>query len=354
MGREAMGALRTMEDAGAATRSAGSGEGGANGAGERAGTKAPGYLRLYREGRLAKRAAALRRILSRCVLCPRRCGVNRNRGELGMCGTGGGLKVAAVSIHPWEEPPISGTRGSGTIFFSGCTLQCIFCQNYPISQMGAGRPMTARELAQAMLKLQAGGAHNINLVTSTHQMAGFVEALELAVAMGLHLPIVYNTSGYESTATLRLLKGIVDIYLPDIKYADSETALRYSNCADYVRFNRSALLEMWRQVGPLETDADGVARRGMIVRHLVLPGGAAGTKASFHFLAERLGRDLWVSLMNQYFPAHKAPHTPPLDRKVTEEEYESAFQILSRLEFDNGFIQTCSTGDEVDGLVKTQ
>jgi putative pyruvate formate lyase activating enzyme len=181
-----------------------------------------------------------------------------------------------------------------------------------------------------------------------------VEALALAVPMGLQLPIVYNTSGYETEATLRLLKGIVDIYLPDIKYAESEMALRYSNCADYVGFNRSALLEMWRQVGLLRTDNDGVACRGMIVRHLVLPGDAAGTRANFDFLAERIGPDLWVSLMNQYFPAHKALHTPPLDRKVTEEEYESAFQILSELEFDNGFIQTCSTGDEVDCLLKTQ
>jgi len=343
-----------MDETGEQVRRGGTGGSGTNGDGKPASAPEPGYMRLHREGRLSGRAAAMRRLLSRCVMCPRRCRVDRSRGELGVCGTGSGIEIAAVGIHLWEEPPISGTRGSGTVFFSGCALRCVFCQNYPISQMGVGRGFSARELAEAMLELQAGGAHNINLVTSTHQMAGFLEALVLAVPLGLRVPIVYNTSGYETEETLRLLNGIVDIYLPDIKYSDPRTALRYSGCADYVAFNRRALLEMWRQVGPLQTNGDGVACRGMMVRHLVLPADAAGTRGSFAFLAEHIGPELWVSLMNQYFPAHKALNLPPLDRKVTDEEYGDAFRVLSELEFENGFTQTCSTGDEVDCLPKMQ
>ncbi len=272
--------------------------------------------------------------------------MNRNAGQMGACGTDGRLKVAAINIHPWEEPPISGTRGSGTIFFSGCTLRCIFCQNYPISQLGVGREMTARELASSMLQLQSKGAHNINLVTPTHQAAGFVEALALAVPEGLRIPVVYNTSGYESIETLRLLEGVVDVYLPDIKYSSPQASLAYSGRDDYVGHNRAALLEMWRQVGPLKVDREGIATRGMVVRHLVLPGNLAGTAESLKFLADHLGSELWVSLMNQYFPAHEALRTPPLDRKISEEEYESAFQISCDLGLHNGFVQMCSEEEE--------
>ena len=197
---------------------------------------------------------------------------------MGACGVDARPKVAAVSIHPWEEPPISGTRGSGTIFFSGCTLKCLFCQNYPISQLGVGRTMGVEELAEGMLTLQRKGAHNLNLVTATHQMAAVVQALLLAIPRGFRLPLVHNGSGYERVEVLELLDGIVDIYLPDIKYADPKVAQRCSGRSDYVAYNRRALLEMWRQVGPLKVDADGIACRGLLVRHLVLPEDLSGTR----------------------------------------------------------------------------
>jgi len=281
-------------------------------------------------------------LLSSCALCPRQCKVNRKAGDVGACGVDARPKVAAVNIHLWEEPPISGTRGSGTIFFSGCTLKCVFCQNYPISQLGVGRPMSAEKLAQEMLALQWKGAHNINLVTASHQMAAVVEALCLAITCGFRLPLVYNTSGYDRVEILRLLEGIVDIYLPDIKYADPEVAQRCSNRADYVECNRLALLEMWRQVGPLKVGPDGIAYRGMLIRHLVLPEDLSGTADNLAFLAEKIGPEVWISLMHQYFPAHEAFHISPLNRKVTRREYEKAFSMVTRLGLENGFVQANS------------
>jgi putative pyruvate formate lyase activating enzyme len=299
----------------------------------------PAYLTLYEHGILAERAQLLDELLSSCLLCPRQCRVNRKAGQLGACGVDARPKVAAVNIHPWEEPPISGTRGSGTIFFSGCTLQCIFCQNYPISQLGVGRYMSVEELAKKMLTLQRKGAHNINLVTGTHQMAAVVKALLLAVRQGFSLPVVHNTSGYERVEILRLLEGIVDIYLPDIKYADSEVAQRCSSRADYVECNRLALLEMWRQVGPLKLDVEGIAYRGMLIRHLVLPEDLSGTADGLAFLAEQIGPEVWISLMHQYFPAHEAVHTPPFNRRVTKQEYERAFRMVTDFGLENGFVQ---------------
>jgi putative pyruvate formate lyase activating enzyme len=278
-------------------------------------------------------------VLSCCRLCPRQCRVNRRAGELGACGVDARPKVAAVNLHPWEEPPISGVFGSGTLFFSGCTLRCLFCQNYPISQLGVGRSMSVEDLAQAMLALQGKGAHNINLVTATHQMAGVVAALLEAIPLGFRLPLVHNTSGYERVEVLRLLEGIVDIYLPDIKYADSAAAEHCSRRSDYVEFNRAALIEMWRQVGPLKVDTAGIAYRGMLIRHLVLPEDLSATAGNLAFLAETFGQDVWVSLMHQYFPAHEALHIPPLNRKVTRDEYEKAFHNLTRLGLENGFVQ---------------
>ena len=307
----------------------------------------PGYVRLYENGVLAERARALEELLRSCVVCPRMCRVDRAAGEVGACGVDARPKVAAMSIHPWEEPPISGDRGSGTIFFSGCTLNCIFCQNYPISQMGVGRIMTVEDLAEGMLDLQTKGAHNINLVTSTHQMSAVVGALLLAVPEGLRLPIVYNTSGYERVETLRLLESIVDIFLPDIKYADPDAARFCSKRADYVEANRSALLEMWRQVGAISLDEDGIARKGMLIRHLVLPAGLSGTGESLTFIADHMGPGAWVSLMNQYFPAYKGLHTPPLQRKVTREEYEAALQVLAELNLENGFVQDVCEDESV-------
>ena len=306
----------------------------------------PSYLVLYHKGILAARVEELSARLACCDLCPRRCGVNRNAGQMGSCGVGPDPKVAAMSIHQWEEPPISGTRGSGTIFFSGCTLKCVFCQNYPISQLGVGRSITIEELAEGMMSLQKRGAHNINLVTPTHQMAAVAQAVLIAIPRGLRLPIVYNSSGFESLETLRLLDGIVDIYLPDMKYSDSQVARFCSGRGDYVEHNRRALVEMWRQVGNLRMDDQSMAYRGVLIRHLVLPGGLSGTRSSFSFLADRLGLDVWVSVMNQYFPAHKAHRLPPLDRKILREEYEAAFRILDELGLKNGFVQTYPDDEE--------
>jgi putative pyruvate formate lyase activating enzyme len=294
---------------------------------------------LLETGELLQRAEALEAKLEKCDLCPRRCGGDRKSGKTGFCGVGSLPRIASINLHLWEEPPISGSRGSGTIFFSGCTLKCIFCQNYPISQLGVGREMSVEELAAGMLDLQKKGAHNINLVTSTHQMAAVVRALETAAHRGLRIPLVYNSSGYESIETLRLLDGIIDVFLPDIKYSDPQTARKYSGAADYVSSNREALVEMWKQAGPIRTDSNGIAFKGMIVRHLVLPENLSGSGECFSFLRRRIGPQVWVSLMKQYFPANMGPHMPPLDRKTTEEEYEAAFAALTELGILNGFVQ---------------
>lgn len=269
------------------------------------------------------------------------CGVDRLAGERGFCRTGPEAVVAAVNVHPWEEPPISGTGGSGTVFFSGCTMGCVFCQNYPISQMGVGREMSTETLAEGMLGLQRKGVHNINLVTPTHQLPAFVRALRAAAERGLEVPVVYNTSGYERVETLRLLEGIVDVYLPDIKYDSPEAARFCSGVSDYVEVNRAALLEMRRQAGTLEMDDAGIVRKGLMIRHLVLPEGLSGTRECLAFVREKLGPETWISIMNQYFPAHRAFSLPPLDRKVTEEEYESALALLDEFGLENGFVQEC-------------
>lgn len=299
----------------------------------------PGYLKLSEQGLLSERVRIFEDILYRCVLCPRQCGANRHEGKVGACGVDAKPKVAAMSVHPWEEPPISGTGGSGTIFFSGCTLNCLFCQNYPISQMGVGRYLSVEELARGMLKLQQREAHNINLVTSTHQMPAVLAALLQAVPQGLSIPIVYNTSGYERIEILRMLEDVVDIYLPDIKYADGDAARFCSQREDYVGYNRPAILEMWRQVGELQTDEQGIAFRGLLVRHMVLPESLSGTSKCMGFLASEMGSSVWVSMMSQYFPAHKALQIPPLDRKPSAKEYREAFQTLIELGLSNGFVQ---------------
>ncbi len=299
----------------------------------------PGYLRLYRQGRLNDRVRWFSNQLHSCTLCPRRCRVDRAGGQQGFCKTGATATIAAVNVHPWEEPPVSGSRGSGTIFFTGCTLRCAFCQNFPISHLGIGREMSDQCLAAEMLRLERNGAHNINLVTATHQLPAFLNALVIAVEHGFHLPIVYNTSGYERVETLKRLEGIIDIYLPDIKYGSNESSRFCSGVSDYVEHNRKALKEMWRQVGPLRVDPDGIASRGMLVRHLVLPEDLAGTRDCLQFLKEDLGPDVWVSLMHQYFPAHRAWHKPPLDRKVTLGEYQRALEMLWELDLNEGFVQ---------------
>jgi putative pyruvate formate lyase activating enzyme len=297
------------------------------------------YLKLARNGSLRERAAQAVELLHSCTLCPNECRVNRTIHERGRCRSEAIPLISSYNVHFGEEPPLVGKRGSGTIFFTNCTMRCVYCQNYPISQLGHGKQYPVAKLARMFLKLQKYGCHNVNFVTPTHFVPQILQALEIAVNEGFHLPLVYNTSGYELLATLKLLDGIIDIYLPDIRYSDNAHARTYSKAENYVEHNRAALKEMYRQVGLLECDETGVARRGMIVRHLVLPENIAGSEEALQFLANELSPQLHVALMSQYFPAYNAPDYPPLDRKITTEEYEHLVHLYKRLGF-NGWIQT--------------
>ncbi len=300
----------------------------------------PSYLHLQATDELQCRIEAAYEILRHCTLCPRDCGVNRLAGEKGYCRAAAEPIVASWTAHPWEEPPISGTNGSGTIFFTHCTARCLFCQNYPISQLGVGQQVTVQRLAEMMLELQAHGCHNINLVTPTHFVPQILAALSVAIEGGLHLPLVYNSSGYEAVETLRLLDGVVDIYLPDAKYADDAVARRLSGFQGYVKANRSALRAMYHQVGAeLLLDEHGLAIRGMIIRHMVLPEGLAGTWQVLEWIACELSPFIHISLMAQYFPAHKAVGDPILGRKITSEEYFEALAAFDTLGLERGWRQ---------------
>jgi putative pyruvate formate lyase activating enzyme len=298
------------------------------------------YLALYRSGELRRRAREAMASLAACELCPHACKVDRLSGKHGVCRMAGDAVIASWNVHPWEEPPISGTRGSGTIFFSGCTGRCRFCQNYSISQMGYGNRVSIERFAGMMLELQRRGAHNINFVTPTHFAAHILAAVEVAAGWGLRIPLVYNTSGYERVDTLRLLDGVIDIYLPDIKYASDEIAKRLSGFPRYVEHDRLAVKEMLRQVGPqLLCDEEGVARRGMIIRHLVLPDGLADTPGVMRWIGGELSRDVSVSVMDQYFPTYRTVDDPVLGRKITEEEYEAALEAFEAAGLQNGWLQ---------------
>jgi putative pyruvate formate lyase activating enzyme len=301
----------------------------------------PGYLALHRSGELGQRAQAAMAALARCELCPRACGVNRLNGGRGVCKAGADPVIASWNVHPWEEPPISGRRGSGTIFFSGCTGRCRFCQNYPISQLGYGNRVSIRRFAEMMLELQGRGCHNINFVTPSHFVPQILAAVDLAAGGGLCIPLVYNTSGYETVETLRLLEGVVDVWLPDAKYDDDAVARRVSGFPRYTETNRLALREIYRQAGDaLELDEEGVARRGMIIRHLVLPRGLSGTAGVLRWLAAELSPRVHVSLMDQYFPAYKVLDDPVLGRKITAEEYAAALEAFDQAGLENGWMQT--------------
>jgi putative pyruvate formate lyase activating enzyme len=297
------------------------------------------YLDLFHSGELARRIKSGYARLACCDLCPQACGVNRMQGEIGFCGGGKSARIASASIHPGEEPPISGSRGSGTIFLSGCTLNCRFCQNFPISQLRNGKDLTSGELAKKMLGLQQKGAHNINFVTPSHFTPQILAALYLAIRKGFKLPLVWNTSGYERLDTLQLLDGVVDIYLPDMKYASEAEALKLSVAPGYPAVNRLAVAEMLRQVGHLQCDGDGIAQSGVIVRHLVLPQGRAGSAETLAWIAEHLGIDTHIALMSQYFPAHLAKETAGMENRVTKEEYAEAVEALELNDLENGWVQ---------------
>lgn len=297
----------------------------------------PSYLTLVESGEFAARIDAALTMLDACRLCPRECGARRLENERGACHVGRRAIVSSAYPHFGEEAPLVGDAGSGTIFFSGCNLKCLFCQNYEISHLPAGNEVAARRLADFMLHMQETGCHNLNLVTPTHVVPQILEALELAVRDGLRLPIVYNTGGYDSVEAVRLLDGIVDIYMPDVKYLSVAAAARYSDAADYPDVIRSVIREMHRQVGDLEISGDGIAVRGLLVRHLVMPGMLEDTARIAAFLADEISRDTYVNIMPQYRPEYLAGAHPPLDRALSRKDWREALRLaraagLHRLE----------------------
>ncbi len=286
---------------------------------------------------LAERAKEVLARLESCDLCPRTCGVNRIDGELGFCRTGRHAILSSYGPHFGEEPPLVGANGSGTIFFAGCNLGCIFCQNYDISHLMHGSEATAQELAEIMLNLQQRGCHNINFVSPSHVVAQILEALPIAYERGLKVPLVYNCGGYDSLETLKLLDGVVDIYMPDAKYADEKIGREFSHVPKYPEVMKAALKEMHRQVGDLELDHRGIATRGLLIRHLVLPNGLAGTQEVVRFIARELSTDSYVNVMAQYHPVYKAYEHSLLNRSITRTEYLEALDMASAAGLHRGF-----------------
>ncbi len=276
---------------------------------------------------LEEKAGRAKEFMQACRICPRDCGVDRLRGEIGVCRIGERALVHSFGPHFGEEPPLVGNKGSGTIFFSGCNLKCIFCQNFETSQLIYGKIVSPVDLADMMLSLQAKGCHNINFVSPTHVVQQILEALVIAREKGLDIPLVYNCGGYESIDTLKLLEGVIDIYMPDLKYMDREAGRSLSRVADYPRVAMESLKEMHRQVGVLDLDDRGVARKGLLIRHLVLPGGIAGTKDAMHFISNCLSRDTYVNIMSQYRPVFRAGRVKTINRHVSREEIDRARRV---------------------------
>ncbi len=287
----------------------------------------PGYVKLHRTGELKKRGERLWQMMEECRLCPRECGADRLSGEKGFCESTSTLEIASYHPHFGEERPLVGAGGSGTIFFSNCSLRCVFCINWEVSQGGRGEERSLEDLAEMMLDLQRMGCHNINVVTPTHYPAHIVLGLDIAAGRGLRLPLVYNTCGWERTEILRVLDGVVDVYLPDFKYFDSRMADKYSSGADtYCELTREALLEMQRQVGVAKPAADGLMYRGLMIRHLVMPNRVGGTKEIVEWIAENLPKDTYVNIMSQYRPMYKAHDYPKISRRLLPGEYREAVQ----------------------------
>ncbi|MCP4674303.1 MAG: radical SAM protein [Deltaproteobacteria bacterium] len=274
-----------------------------------------------------------------CGLCPRACGAHRKIGNKGECGAGDEIRLASATVHRGEEPPISGANGSATFFFSNCTLSCLFCQNYPISQLAYGKLVSVEEMARRMLVLAGRGVHNINIVTGTQYATHIIDAVSLARSQGLELPIVWNTSGYETQRTIDMLAGTVDIYLTDIKYADNEIATTCSNAPRYFEIATRAAKRMLEQVGTLEVDSNGIGIKGVIIRHLVLPAGLSGTRRVMRFIAEELGLEVPVSVMGQYFPSYRATELEATSRQLTTEEYRQARQDVLAAGIERGWFQ---------------
>lgn len=284
----------------------------------------PAYIRLYKEGELKKRVESLWERLRSCVVCPHHCKVNRLEDERGFCRAGKDMVIDGYGPHFGEEEVLVGTRGSGTIFFSYCTLKCVFCQNCEISHYGEGYEVSPSELAHIMLSLQRKGCHNVNLVSPSHYVPQIAEAISIAAGYGLKIPIVYNTGGYDEVDTLKLLDGVIDIYMPDIKFGDNERAKKYTKSARYFDRVKAAIKEMHRQVGDLKTDSRGIAYRGLLVRHLIMPNNLADTDKVMEFIATDISKDTLVNIMAQYYPAHKSYAFSELARRITEDEYARA------------------------------
>lgn len=297
----------------------------------------PSYVNLYKKGELNQRINLLNEFLRECQLCPRQCRVNRLNGEVGVCQAGSELTISSAFPHFGEEPPLVGHHGSGTIFLTHCNLRCIFCQNYDISHLGRGERITSSDMARIMLRLQEVGCHNINFVTPTHYAPQIIASLPEAIENGLRLPVVYNCSGYESIEVIRLLEGIVDIYMPDTKYMDEGYAKRFSNAPDYPEVIKKILKEMYRQVGDLVTNSKGIAERGLLIRHLVMPNGVASSEAVLKFIAEEISVHSYINIMDQYRPEYRAHDYPEINRRITHKEYLETIQWAKHYRLYRGF-----------------
>ena len=285
-------------------------------------------------------------MLENCMLCPHKCGINRIDGKKGRCKCDDKLKIALASLHMFEEPCISGENGSGTVFFSNCNLNCIYCQNYEISNLGKGKKITIEHLATIFLKQQEKGAHNINLVTPTMYVFQIIEALKIAKSKGLNIPIVYNSNGYENVETIKLLDGYIDVYLPDLKYYSNELAKKYSNVDNYFEIATKAIKEMYSQVGRAKFDENGLIKKGVIIRHLVLPNHIQNTKNILKWIKDNMPDDIYVSVMAQYFPAYKAKEDDLINRKLNKKEYNQVLNYLYSLDLENGYIQELGEHEE--------
>ena len=284
--------------------------------------------------------------LEKCSICPHMCGINRNNGQIGRCKSNNKVKIALYSVHDFEEPCVSGENGSGTVFFSNCNMNCVFCQNYEISQQGKGKEISIERLAEIFLEQQNRNVNNINLVTPTSYVPQIIEAIKIARVNGLKIPIIYNTNGYENVETIKMLEGYIDIYLPDLKYAEDNLGLKYSKVKNYFEIATTAIKEMYRQVGSPKLNNDGIIEKGLIIRHLVLPNNIENSKKVLKWIKENMDKDVYVSVMAQYFPTYKAKQIENINRKLTKEEYEKIENYLYDLDIENGYIQELGEHEE--------
>jgi len=297
----------------------------------------PLYLEKLNPNELQQRADVLKKMLEECRLCPNECAVNRVDGETGNCNSTDDIIISSYGPHFGEEPELVGLYGSGTIFFTNCNLSCIYCQNYDISQLGVGKKVSIEELSDIMISLQRRGCHNINFVTPTHFVPQIVQALIIAIEKGLEIPLVYNCGGYESVETLKQLENIIDIYMPDIKYSDNEVASRLSGIKNYWNVVRAAVKEMHRQVGDLHIDRKGIAKRGLLIRHLVLPDNLAGSEKVLDFVADEISKNTYINIMDQYHPDYKANEYSGLNRRIKSDEYQKVLQYAMLKGLNRGF-----------------